>query len=160
MPPVWGESPPERPLKARIRLLCVRSGERFDCLVLGPMVGLRMHWLGNRSTPCMGSECQHCNRPATWKGYAPVLVAGHSPSGKEKGWHRWVLVISEEVGSDALAWTAGQGVTVFRRGSKNNGPMGWQPLSIPQGHTCPPSFDVRPYVLRACGLSNPTGSIA
>lgn len=152
MPISWGEPAPKKLAKGSIHLLAVRAGETRHVCALGPMVGLQTHWVGSRTLPCFGAECKHCDYPLTWKGFIPVVVDGFSWNGPSKGRFPWVLVVTEEVGEECQTWVRGTVATVQRPGRKSNGPM----LCSLRGDVKPPtdlmpSFDVKPYVLRACG---------
>jgi len=150
---LWGAPPPDRPCRAGIHLLCVKATETRTVAVCGPLVGLQMHWNGERSIPCQGSEeCPDHELPCTWKGFMHVLCQGWHPKGRVNSWHPWVLVLSEEIGRDALAWTPGQVLEVMRLGGRSNGPLSWRPSTKAPPSPLPSPIDVKPYVLRAAGL--------
>jgi len=149
----WGAKPPHKLCKASIRLLCIDAGHEHVCCVLGPCVGLSTHWVGNRTLPCLGRDCGHHDKPQTWKGFIPVQVYQWSHQGKANGEFTWVLVVTEEIGEDALTWTRGEVVTVGRPGTKKNGPLRFSKRLEPCRAELPPGFDVRPYVMRASGFS-------
>jgi len=150
---LWGVSPPVKRCKGSIRMLCIKSGQTFDLVVLGPCVGLQTHWVTNRTVPCLGSQaCPNHDQPLTWKGYVPVLVSNWSPEGKQQGNHLWVLVVTEEIGTEAMTWCRGQAMTVSRPGKKSNSPLVSRSRSLAAALDLPESFDVKPYVLRASGF--------
>jgi hypothetical protein len=154
MPMQWGAPPPHKLYKGSIHLLCIRYGQSVDVAILGPMMGLETHWVGSRTMPCFGVDCKHCDYPKTWKGFSPVLAANLSWNGPAKGRFEWVLVVTEEIGEEFARFQRGEVVTVARPGRKKNGPLrcslkaGQKPLV-----DLPDTFDVRPYVVRACGFS-------
>lgn len=149
----WGVQPPQKVLRAEIRLLCLRAGQEVAVAILGPALGVATHWVEGRSKPCQGSErCQFHDRPATWKGFVPVICDGWSPHGPRKGRWTWVLVVTEEIGADATAWERGTLWLVSRPGTKSNGPLHCSPLLTKFRGELPETFDVRPYVLRAAGM--------
>lgn len=154
---LWGTPPPKKLREGSIHLLAIRAGETYACCVLGPMVGLQTHWAGGRSVPCTESDCRVHDCPITWKGYVPVIVDGHTWNGACKGSFPWVLIVTEEIGEDATAWRRGLCLQVMRPGKKSNGALAWNPLTIKTPDPLRPTFDVRPFVLRAAGLPQTVG---
>jgi hypothetical protein len=148
----WGARPPSKVCKGSIRLLAIAAGQEVRIAVLGDVIGLETHWTGAKTVPCLGGEdCPACEFPRTWKGYCPILADGWSIHGKMPGRHPWVLVISEEIGEESLTWVRGTVATVGRPGRRNNGCMTSSILGQTPLETLIPAWDVRPYVLRACG---------
>lgn len=150
---LWGVPPPPKRCRSEIGLLVVPPGEKRLCCVLGPLVGLQTHWVNKRTIPCDGSEkCQVHDYPITWKGFVPVSCANYTWRGPLTGEHPGVLVVTEEIGEFAAAWLRGWIVEVSRRGHAKNSPLS----AIKMERTVKPElvaecFDVKPYVLRACG---------
>jgi len=71
-------------------------------IVLGPPVGVWVHWLGKRSMPCERDKCppSRHHKPCHWIGYAPAAMwdFGVSPAGHQWGkWIRIVLPLSEQI---------------------------------------------------------------
>lgn len=138
-------------------MLCPKPGDEMRVAVLGPLVGLQTHWVNKRTIPCMGvQECRVHHEPLTWKGFLPVLASGWTWRGKVPGEHLGVLVVTEEIGQDVAALARGLVITVKRRSLKHNSPLSMLVNGPYKGQLdLPPSFDVKPYVLRATGLGNP-----
>lgn len=151
----WGVAPPRKLCKSYIRLLAIRAGEKRPCCILGPTVGVQTHWDGGNTRICEGShDCRFHDQPLTWKGYTPVVCWGwtHEYRAKE-GWFQWVLIVSEELGEEAMQWQRGEMVMVTRPGTKKNGAMRCEKLSAAPPVDLPPSFPVMPYVLRAASAT-------
>lgn len=150
----WNVAPPRFRYKRSIRLLCVKAGEEFKMVVLGPQVGLQTHWTGTKTVPCCDvHECQFHDCPQTWKGYLPVAVENWSIGGKAPGVFPWVLVTTEEIGEEVSSLTRGQGLWVSRPGRNSKGPLCARILGKVKEEGLMPTFDVRPYILRASGFS-------
>lgn len=155
----WGVPPPPKPAYGRIHLLAVKAGQSVTCVKLGPQLGLFTHWCNGRTVPCLGDDCLiHSSYPLTWKGWVPVLAENWSWNGKQPGLFAWVLVTTEEIGADVDVLERGECFKVTRSGRKSNGPLSVDYLKGKRMSDPPATFDVRPYVLRVCGL--PPGSIA
>lgn len=156
MPIEYGVPPPKRGMGSDVGLLCPKPGDEMRLAVLGPLVGIQTHWVNGRTIPCTGEqECRVHHEPLTWKGFLPVLADGWTWRGKAPGLHLGVLVVTTEIGESAAAWPRGSCHTVRRRGSKRNSPLCFVTQADWQGAVdLPPTFDVKPFVLRATGLGN------
>lgn len=150
---LWGVPPPAKLLRASINLLCVKASQEAVVCVLGPLVGVQTHWVGNRSIPCQGAlECRVHEKPIEWKGFVPVVCHQWQLNGQTRNNAQWVLVVSAELGIDASAWLRGQIYRVMRPGRQSNGPMLAARVDQVWASPLPESFNVIPYVLRAAGL--------
>lgn len=72
----WDEQPPD-PNVMYCPILSPSAGQRIVCYVCSPgMVGVKTHWIGERTTGCIGraNGCEGClaNRSSKWKGYVGV----------------------------------------------------------------------------------------
>jgi len=152
---LWDAPPPPRKgLDASIRLLCVRSGDGVLVAILGPLVGLKTHWIDEKTVACQGAEgCPYHDKPQTWKGYVAVLQIFDKGAGKlARAPAPSVLTCSEEIGWTMKSTLRGDVYFVARLGKKNNAPMRAEKRDLAIPGQLPASFDVKPYVARAMGI--------
>ena len=154
MPISWGVPPPAKATRGDIGLLAVNPGEVVLMRCLGPLTGLETHWVNRRTVACLGeADCRVHNYPVTWKGFMAVESHGRSWRGKAPGYHRAVLVVTEEIGEAAQVLRVGTLFAVQRAGKASNSPLSLSDEGIPKKPlVLPEAFDVRPYVLRAMGM--------
>jgi hypothetical protein len=57
------------------RILILKPGEGASVVFLADHIGVNIHWIDNRSRPCV-DDCQHCKAqtPRRWRAYLPALV--------------------------------------------------------------------------------------
>lgn len=82
---MFGEMPTTR---CRLPVLKIRGGMRCDAVCRSSQVfGMQVHWLGNRSFVCPGSECPACVEylGARWLGMLAVVPS--LPEGQSVGTH-------------------------------------------------------------------------
>jgi hypothetical protein len=153
---VWDvPPPPDKGLKASIRLLCVKVGQSHLVAVLGPLQGLQTHWIGEKTKACLGADvCPWHQYPQTWKGFIAVIELHDLGRGQlRRAAAPAVLTCSEEVGWIFKNSERGDVFNVSRPGSRKNGPMVAEQRDLAIPGQLPASFNVRPYVGRAMGIS-------
>jgi len=154
MPVLWTSEAPCRPLRSEIGLLAVDQGEAVLCRKLGPCWWADCHWCNGRSIICTGAEeCRVHQFAAVTKGFMPVQTQGRSWRGKSPGLHLAVLVVTAEIGADVVAYAMGLSFTVSRRAGKANNPLSVAVTPKQPVTPLPETFDPRPFVLRAMGLT-------
>lgn len=138
-----------------IRVFSVGLAQSHDVRLLGPIVGVWVHWVENRSRPCSGEGCRCCEEmaPARWKGYAPAqLVCRNMQTGKPE--LAAIVLELTEMAAAKLQDVDCHGllIRVERRGRNRNSPLQIhiaekQPIDQP-----PPPFDVKPILMRLWGV--------
>lgn len=136
------------PRKPRMQFINVKYQEIV--LLLGPPVGLNVHWMG-RTVACTTPKCKHCEqgRAGRWVGYCPVLHQFTTNDGGEiaSEWRQSILSIpasSRLVFSDPMLMGS---ILHVRRQKRGERAAGLQVVKCtkPAGAR-PESFDVKPHV--------------
>lgn len=152
MPILWGVPPPPRLPRSWIRLVAPQEGGKVLVARIGPLVGLMTHWVKPKTVACTGSaDCPVHDAPQTWKGFGPCVTATGNVVDGKCSWREAVAVITEGLAEEWATLPLGSPVFLSRRGSKKNAPLIMEPAKLARIDPLPPSFDVKPYVLRAMG---------
>lgn len=146
---VWTTTPPPRPLRSDIGLIAVQPGESVLARLLGPVWWTSTHWVEPRSVICTGSSCKWHDYPITSKGLVAVEAYNRTWRGPAKGYFLAVLVLTPEVGECASACSIGTTVELRRPAYSANAPLELAPVKDKATRPLPPSFDPRPFALRA-----------
>jgi hypothetical protein len=177
MPVSWNGLPPSTPrLQPDIPIFSVPAGGQAFLRCLADAQGVWVHWVENRSTPCLGDECCWCpSVPQRWKGYVPALLwrVTHDPQRGHVGrWTPVVLEITEGIADQLGGNLRGKILDLSRPGQRRNSPLRVvfleQTRSVNDDNTVaratkvaalraaqaelPPAFDVRPILERVWGL--------
>lgn len=157
---LWGVTPPPSIAKSWIRVLVVKAGQTHQVRILGPALGVMTHYdpEEKRSIACLGAK--HCPRHGLsqeWKGYVAACTPQAKTATAPAYWRETVLLISRGIAADVAALPAGCLVEIRRLPGKANNPLELRVMPRqPEDEPLAP-FDVRPYVLRAMGLSEEIG---
>ena len=118
--------------------------------ILGPWVGVWIHWVGRRTMPCLNEDCPKArhNRPIRWCGYAPIVIF------RSKEQKRAVLGLSPEKAKDVEAELTGF-PGPFLKCHRKAGSREWTIKDIFHREvkgTPPPAPDVQLVLLRVWGI--------
>lgn len=147
---VWGIAPPPGMPNSHIRVLVVKTNERYSCLKLGPLESLQGHFHQGRFRPCSGARtCRLHGLTLEWKGFLAVAVHGLLRGQTRQQWNRWVLCVSAGIGQAVKDWPTGEIAIVGRPGAFPNSPMSFELTGKRPGPPIPEWFDARPFIVRA-----------
>lgn len=155
----WDNRPPsDSGPRIGIQVWTPPPKSRHYVRLLGPWRGVWLHWLNERTRPCLGeTECQHCPDPdIRWMGYAPAQLWTFGPPDTKSGvpkpaWMPIVCPITEQVATVLRPLQLpGLVVEIERRGKSAFGEMTAmvQEEMTAKNPTPPPPFDVVPILLR------------
>jgi hypothetical protein len=126
-------------------------------LLSNDICGVFLHWLGDRSFPCLGDACEldHGAEAPRWYGYAPLVVPNFSVP---------TLVGVSPQAAGQLEYLDGvyngtRGLAVrFTRKSSLRSRVLVEVVDERKRVSIPPPFDPRPYLLEMWGLFEPLTS--
>jgi hypothetical protein len=162
--PFWADTPPPSSPHVRARLARIPSkGEAVALLTGEALVGVWTHWFqsagprgGRRS--CLGRDCPCAELPLESRWYGYISVAS-----RDRG--RWVLELPASGARHLLALvsdaTSLRGLRVrFRRTLvRPDSPVAAEIVERLDPTACPPSFDVRPHLLRMWRVDHRVGDL-
>jgi len=109
-----------------------------------------LHWLGDRSRPCLGRECPYHQHPISYYGYAPVELLTVYRNG-DRLRELKILPLTNSMLDLTNEVMASGTFEIARLGNLKNGKMVMRPLEAQDGER-PEPFDVWPTLLRCWGL--------
>jgi hypothetical protein len=151
--PVWCTTPPVDAAGLPFYVTHARARDPVAAWLLADeATGVLLHWLGDRSFPCLGDNCSvdHAESPRLWYGYLPAVVAGVKvPTllGVTVEANRHLAELRER-----HAGLRGLKVRLSKKGSRKNGRVLVEVLDANKATSLPAAFDPTPYLLRMWGL--------
>ncbi len=124
--------------------------------LLGPAVGVFVHWKFGRSLPCLGGACPHCREglPSRWAGYAPAQLWKGKDDGGNPVWALVVLYVPENNREDFAQAVAGDVLSLERQPAKCGKPLRVAITERPKSPP-PPAFDVRAILAKLWRYAEP-----
>jgi hypothetical protein len=143
------------------RILILKPGEGASVVFLADHIGVNIHWIDNRSRPCV-DDCQHCKAqtPRRWRAYLPALVRRCVKMGVDADARQTpvfsarieeLVIELTESHADQIEGLAGMAAELWKpRGNK------LLPVRLivdgPAKVELPPAFDVKPVLYRIWGI--------
>jgi hypothetical protein len=155
----WSNSAPTTVAR---RILILKPGEGALVTFLAEHLGAYIHWITNRSQPCMDKDCQHCAErvPRRWRAYLPALVRRCIKMGIDKDARQipvWgpraeeMVVELSEAHAEYLGGLAGMQAQLWKPKGNNRLPLRVI-ISGPAEGELAPAFDVKPVLFRIWGI--------
>lgn len=124
----WDHHPPSAVRRSHARVLRLRPGQQQQVCLLGPLVGVWLHWAPidgeRRSLPHLTAGCRHCQRRLFRRWYGPALIPDRR-DGVSGRWSYERVVV--ELNDVAYAELEGEDldrlIVVLRRGLGRRAPV-------------------------------------
>lgn len=155
----WDEGQPSpRGPSARI----FNTSRKGFVRLLGPPVGVFVHWAFGRTVPCLGGACLHCRNglPSRWAGYAPVLLYHGRDAEQKPRWEAAVWYVPQSNATDLDGRVRGDVLEVNRNPKGAEKPLDIRFVEHPPQEPETPAFDVREVLAKLWRFAEITAPVA